>query len=116
MTGRSAEAVRRLEEEIERTRGPVSRRQVNEIVSPNARVTDPKEQQRIKLGRLQTALDIETGARRAPPMRQEQPERAIRGFPRPGGQRMRWNSEERSYEPVVGVVEDNGRHDGFIWS
>jgi len=122
MTERNTEAVRQLKEAIERTKGLVSRRHISEVISPNARVTDPKKQQRIRLERLRTAFFIELGLARLPLMGQEQPKRVIRAFPESGGQRMRWNSERRSYESTGKVArkpqksEDNGGHDGFVWS
>ena len=66
MTERSTEVISRLKEEIERTKGPVPLGRIDQIFSPNARVIDPEEQQRIKGERLQTALDIETGKTKLP--------------------------------------------------
>lgn len=105
MTGRNTEAIKQLREEIERVEKFVSSRLPGEVVSPNVRVTDPKEQQEIESERLRIALGVETEVVTFPPMGQEQPERIERASPRPWGQEVRWNSEERNYELTGRVVE-----------
>ena len=84
----------------------------NEVFSPNAVVTDPKEQLLIRQERLNRALEIEEGKRPRPVFGARVPKVGNRGMIDPNIREVvRWNGGNRIYERTGRMVPALGWRD-----